>query len=135
MPVNVSDHMVILEQDKTKLGQAIQGAVFAVLDKYREAFVSDLMGIPAAGSKIEVAERLTKNERRKYRAHVRICQVLEHYQALNLDAGFLTGLETYLRKPNGKGRVPAIKDAAVADELAVAQKDNPPTTLCGFRPK
>ncbi len=121
MPVNVTDRIIILEQDKTKLSQAIQTAVDAILEKYQQAFLSGMETIPAACSKIGEDRSLSKNEKRMYRIRVRLCQVLEHYRTQNLGVEFLTALELYLQQPNGKGQVPYINNTAVAQGLKLVQ--------------
>lgn len=125
MPVNITDDILILEQDQTKLGQAIHNAVAAVLQKYREAYLPDLESIPPVGNEIIVEDSLSKNEKRRYRAHIRFCQVLVHYQSQNLGEEFLRRLEAYLKQPNGVAEVPNINDPVTAQELAIAQGLNP----------
>jgi hypothetical protein len=121
MPVNVTDQIVILEQDKTKLSQAIQTAITAVLEKYRQTYLPGVDTIPSASVKIKVENSLSKAEKRNYRNRVRLCQVLEHYQGQTLDAEFLEALEAYLRQPVGEGKAPSINDTAVAEGLKFAQ--------------
>lgn len=121
MPVNVTDRIIILEQDKAKLSLAIHEAVTSVLEKYRQAYLPDIARIPVAGAKINVDDSLSANEKKSCRARIRLCQVLEHYQMQTLDSEFLIALEVYLREPNMKGQVPSINDPAVGEGLKLVQ--------------
>lgn len=122
MPVNVTDRIIILEQDQSKLSQAIQAAVAAVLEKYRQAFIPGVEIIPAAGAKIEVDNSLSNHDKDVYRTHIRFCQALVHYLGQSLDVEFLIALEAYLRLPNGKGDLPCINNTVVEEGLRIAQR-------------
>lgn len=125
MPVNITDRLIILEQDDGKLRDAIHSAITAVLDKCRQALIPTVAVIPAAGAEIAVDDSLSKSEKRVHRARVRLCQVLDHYRTQPLGRDFLIALEGYLLQPNGKGIVPNINDPAVAEAVKL---------LHGFRP-
>jgi hypothetical protein len=121
MPVNVTNRIIILEQDESKLRDSVHSAITVVLDKYHQAFIPMVGVIPAAGTEIAVSESLSTFERRLHRGRVRICQVLDHYRVQSLGRDFLLALEDYMLLPNAKGTVPFINDPAVAKEVALVR--------------
>lgn len=120
MPVNVTENIMILEMNESKLANAIKDAVSDVLVAFRKVFLPDLREIPAAGCFIE-AGNLPKKERETYRARVRICQVLGHYLEQELSSAFLFALERYLRCSHGEANTPFIHDPAVAESARLAR--------------